>query len=966
MSNGINLDGDAAVVGGIHTDSHNVTNNVTTNNSTVTNNTQNIVHQAQKTAEEIKQSNEEIFLQSVCKFFDDGILDQREMAELNRLRLQLQITEQRANTIIEQVRRDALVLNSGQSNDFLSAQLLEEIYEAVARNNTEVLKRKFTALEKIAKDNMDSDVQFYHHMLMSSLFPEKSTMVFINTSTDNYWQLFWTHIAYVKLGNSQTAEALMPRLGAFGAPAGDISLLMAVDNLWDYIHNGKDSYYHERTLSHLAKAAEAGMSEVLYPLWYAVEDTANGTKSVGEFKEFFATQTLREFTSKPQQKSIHGGGTKMSPPAMPKFNPQNVQLSQMQGFNPLAAAKQMGLGNNGGMAQMSGMQNAWQQPVNNFGGQPYDKGFNTQPQAYGQSGQNMSQGFGVMPATMPGINAKANMQAPPPMPGASGMSKQFVPDKRPIPQKSQAPDEFNDHYGIILTNSIVLANKYRVEHEVIIEIFTNFYNESEERNMHWAFLDLADYQGSNFGSWENVNSLLSDFISEYSLPAGPNLHLMIVGGADVIPVPEITDPYNQSQMLPTDMCYCFEGTCLADYVEDRNFELNTRNARNNVARLPLEDGYMQTDPVSDLGAYFNLSSAFAGGIDVDSVVMASNNKWIPASATMSQHLPLLCCDNEPSLTRDRMYISPSLLTEDSESTSKYIDSISQTGMLMFNLHGSDSPQYSGFYSSGEAFNIDMLKKSSARVFNTVACFGARYKGGYKREQSMVLNALYGGGVLLYTGSLIPVPMYSNYDNDEVRELMLNPGTGSEVFMRLYPLYQFKGMTAGRALLQAKCDYFNMMRHVEHDDFSLSTAMMFCLYGNPMLHVKPRPDVVEAARSNTSIPAGEVKSAPHPVMLKMKQRVMEKHQEKSLLDQARGYVDQNFAAIRSMTEQYVYQALGLPPAYLESIDAFSQPLSNGDYQTGYSFNYYDPNAMFSAEKRVETDCNGKIKRVYYTK
>lgn len=88
---------------------------------------------------------------------------------------------------------------------------------------------------------------------------------------------------------------------------------------------------------------------------------------------------------------------------------------------------------------------------------------------------------------------------------------------------------------------------------------------------------------------------------------------------------------------------------------------------------------------------------------------------------------------------------------------------------------------------------------------------------------MLLSALYGGGVLLYTGSLIPVPMFSNEETDEARQLLLNPGTGSEVLMRLYPLYQFKGMTGGKAMLQAKCDYFNMCRHVEDDCFSMSTA-----------------------------------------------------------------------------------------------------------------------------------------------
>ena len=65
----IKLDGDAAVVGGIHSDSHNTQNNYntstttnTTNNSTVNNQT---VYEAQKTQTEIYQQNETLFLQSV-------------------------------------------------------------------------------------------------------------------------------------------------------------------------------------------------------------------------------------------------------------------------------------------------------------------------------------------------------------------------------------------------------------------------------------------------------------------------------------------------------------------------------------------------------------------------------------------------------------------------------------------------------------------------------------------------------------------------------------------------------------------------------------------------------------------------------------------------------------------------------------------------------------------------------------
>ncbi len=238
-------------------------------------------------------------------------------------------------------------------------------------------------------------------------------------------------------------------------------------------------------------------------------------------------------------------------------------------------------------------------------------------------------------------------------------------------------------------------------------------------------------------------------------------------------------------------------------------------------------------------------------------------------------------------------------------------------MLMFNLHGADAEGMCGFYSEDEAFNPSLLNQGRAEVFNTVACFGARY-AGYKRNDSMLLSALYGGGVLLYTGSLIPVPMFSNEETDEARQLLLNPGTGSEVLMRLYPLYQFKGMTGGKAMLQAKCDSFNMCRHVEDDCFSMSTALMFCLYGNPMLHVRRREYVVESALQNDAMPPAPIKADGSPLKKTMRQRLLQKDKSnQSLIDQIRGYVDENLNAIRNMVEQHLYQQLGLKPEMLDS-------------------------------------------------
>lgn len=385
-----------------------------------------------------------------------------------------------------------------------------------------------------------------------------------------------------------------------------------------------------------------------------------------------------------------------------------------------------------------------------------------------------------------------------------------------------------------------------------------------------------------------------------------------------------------------------------------------------MARLPLEDGKLSTDIRSDLGAYFNISGMYGDGIPVGNVLMISNRDWIPASCTMTQHLPLLYNNDDPELIRNGMYISPKLLTQDAESLGIYCKSLDNADMLMFNLHGADAKGMCGFYSEAEAFNPSLLSHGKARVFNTVACFGARY-AGYERNDSMLLSALYGGGVLLYTGSLVSVPMFSNGETDEVRELILNPGTGSEVLMRLYPLYQFKGMTGGKAMLQAKCDYFNMCRNIEDDCFSMSTALMFCLYGNPMLHVRRCDQVIESALRNDAMPPAAVKADGMPLRKTMRQRLMQKDvNSQSLIDQIRGYVDDNLNAIRTIVEQHLYRQLGLNPQTLDSIDQFSRPTIDGNYEMGYSFNYHDPNRQYGADTFVEVDAKGKTKRIYTTK
>lgn len=945
----IKLDGDAAVVGGIHSDSHNTQNNYntsttthTTNNSTVNNQT---VYEAQKTQTEIYQQNETLFLQAVQERLVDGKLDNQKLAELNQLSIQWHIAPLRANQIIDQVRQNIHILQGSKGNEFLAEQILNEVFNAIQTNHTDILKRKFNSLEQLARVmTNDNNIQFYYHLLLASMYPDKCALAFFGSRTDNYWQLFWAHVAFIKTGNIDNATVLLPRMGGFGCPQGDIALLMALDNLADYHKNGKQDYYRQQTILYLDQAVQNGMSEPLSALWYAVKEMLEDKPQPEEWYQFYCDTTLSEFI--PKEKSKMAVPPQMpTPPPMPKFNAQNVKLNQMRGFNPLQAANNMGLGSVNAISQ--------------------------QPQMASMPG-------GATPPPMPGASSVPPMPGAAPVPPMPGQSKaapqpeavQMASEARTADEPIDQPDPLEDHYGIILTDGNALARKYGCTIQEVYDVFNDFIQNAYDQQMYWTFLDISQYgldSTHETPSWIECNEAVSRCIADNNLTAGPDLHLFIIGGDDVIPIPRVEDPWPYGgERIPTDTCYAFEGTYIVDLLDSRDSDFTVGCARNNVARLPLEDGQLDTDIRSDIGAYFNISSMYGGGIPVGNVLMISNRDWIPASCTMTQHLPLLYNTDDPELIRNGMYISPKLLTKDAESLSIYCKSLDKADMLMFNLHGANEEGMCGFYSKDEAFNPSLLNQGRARVFNTVACFGARY-AGYKRNDSMLLSALYGGGVLLYTGSLIPVPMFSNEETDEARQLLLNPGTGSEVLMRLYPLYQFKGMTGGKAMLQAKCDYFNMCRHVEDDSFSMSTALMFCLYGNPMLHVRRREYVVESALQNDAMPPAPIKADGSPLKKTMRQRLLQKDKSnQSLIDQIRGYVDENLNAIRNMVEQHLYQQLGLKPEMLDSIDQVSRPTIDGNYETGYSFNYHDASRQYGADTFVEVDAQGKTKRIYTTK
>ena len=331
----------------------------------------------------------------------------------------------------------------------------------------------------------------------------------------------------------------------------------------------------------------------------------------------------------------------------------------------------------------------------------------------------------------------------------------------------------------------------------------------------------------------------------------------------------------------------------------------------------------------------------------------------------SEHLPLLHSTNDPKLVKHGMYVSPPVMADNEETAEPLKETLEDedTGMLLFNLHGASAPEMSGFYSDyGKTFDIGMLGETNARVFNTVACFGARYYG-YSREESMLLSAFFDERFLLYAGSLIPVPMM---ELNVPQGVVVHEGSGSEHLMPIYCMEQFSGVPMGEAMMRAKLNYFNVFRHFERDDFSMATMMMFSLYGNPMLRMVRNEEVLQRAREEHVLPTLPQKGAA-PLRRKETQRIMVKDDSSlSLLDQVRGLVDDNISAIHKEMQKHLYDELGLEPRWLSRIDRFSIPNGDGTYEEGYSYAYEDKSKAFNNMSWVEVDYDGNIKRVFKSK
>ena len=509
---------------------------------------------------------------------------------------------------------------------------------------------------------------------------------------------------------------------------------------------------------------------------------------------------------------------------------------------------------------------------------------------------------------------------------------------------------------VVFTDTQRLAEKYKTSRQDVLGLLQR--NLLNQDTTEFLLLDAVDYQEElgQDSSWHGYKAVFEDFFKGMGIESSPQTSLFIIGGDDVIPMPRVPSPIDESDELTSDLLYCF--------AEDEPERLDANEAQCNVGRLPVENGSLSSSLQDDLQSYFNLAMMMLQtGIEVNNVVMTSTQSWLPASNEMVRGLPIEGPRPIANATNDTMYLSPRLSVDEKTILKQYKQDIGRADMLMFNLHGSDMPNYSSFYGEGanghntpEAFTIEYFKDSGARLFNTVACFGGRYIN-YERNQSMLLSSLFGGGVVLYAGSCTSALGRSGQLHVAANDILI-PAGFSESFMKLYTLYLFRGISAGEAFLRAKCDYFNTCRDLDGFEGAMATILMFNLYGLPVLNVIKHGEVIQEARGmKSALPIDWHRVVGYKNVYDRNQRA-----RGSILEQVRSLVDNNLQKIRMTVESRLYQYWGLPPRDLCRIDAINEQ----GVSKGYRFVYQNDDETIKKRIWAYTDTFGKVKDVVHLK
>lgn len=207
-------------------------------------NTTNIVERT-KTDNELLHDNEKKFINQCKRCIEDFVISNEELMELESLRLDLGITKERADELLESIRQLAMKASVKAQLSGLGKIKAKQFSDAILKNNKQLLEQMLGSIEALVLSNENEELRFKYYLVLAGLYPERCIEKYKSAANDEYWLCFWTYIAYVKINKMKEAEKLLCELEAkyLGYPsenavllaAGGVVISQGIDSIADYL-----------------------------------------------------------------------------------------------------------------------------------------------------------------------------------------------------------------------------------------------------------------------------------------------------------------------------------------------------------------------------------------------------------------------------------------------------------------------------------------------------------------------------------------------------------------------------------------------------------------------------------------------------------------------------------------------------------------------------------------------------------
>ena len=271
------IQGDANAISGLNysVDSHDASNfNNTTNSNNISNSNNTTTNNFFQQSDEQRLAEVKKEYLNLCKFkIKGGLISPQVRRELDEWGIKMSLQKEDMQFIEQSVKNTFSTKEMLSSVDQTTLNLVLKKVESNAPNIKDVLPKMEALAQKVEQD----EVQYWYYLLLAVEDPGLCIKRYTERKYDNYWQSYWTYMAYLRNGVSNKAGLILTELQEWGEYSMDnLKLLQCAELLYTY-YNRSDAEDDKEAASLLLNDCYA-VHALLMDFRHSLEYLANHTK----------------------------------------------------------------------------------------------------------------------------------------------------------------------------------------------------------------------------------------------------------------------------------------------------------------------------------------------------------------------------------------------------------------------------------------------------------------------------------------------------------------------------------------------------------------------------------------------------------------------------------------------------------------------------------------------------------------